>query len=80
MPTPNPMNNILQIRKRLGLSQVAFGKAIDVSQGNVSHYEQGRQEVPPEVARRVIAAAEVMGHAVTFDDIYQPAPGAEKAA
>lgn len=85
MPTPNPMNNILQICKRLGLSQVAFGKAIDVSQGNVSHYEQGRQEVPPEVARRVIAAAEAMGHAVTFDDIYQPdiyqpAPGAEKAA
>ena len=75
-----PMNNILQIRKRLGLSQVAFGKAIDVSQGNVSHYEQGRQEVPPEVARRVIAAAEALGHVVTFDDIYQPAPGAEKAA
>ena len=74
------MNNILQIRKQLGLSQVAFGKAINVSQGNVSHYEQGRQEVPPEVARRVIAAAEALGHAVTFDDIYQPAPGAEKAA
>ena len=65
------MNNILQIRKRLGLSQVAFGEAIGVSQGNVSHYEQGRQEVPPDVARRVIAAAEAFGQAVTFDDIYR---------
>ena len=74
------MNNILQIRKRLGLSQVAFGEAIGVSQGNVSHYEQGRQEVPPDVARRVIAAAEALGHAVTFDDIYRPAPAAERAA
>ena len=66
------MNNIHQIRKRLGLSQAAFGEAIGVSQGNVSHYEQGRQEVPPDAARRVISAAESHGHALTFDDIYQP--------
>lgn len=65
------MNNIHQIRKRLGLTQEAFGEAIGVSQGNVSHYEQGRQEVPPDVARRVIAAADALGHAVTFDDIYR---------
>lgn len=75
------MNNIYSIRQRLALSQEAFGKAIGVSQGNVSHYEQGRQEVPPDVARRVIAAAAERGHVVTFDDIYavcdlQPA-GAE---
>ncbi len=74
------MNNILQIRKRLGLSQATFGEAIGVSQGNVSHYEQGRQEVPPDVARRVIAAAEALGQVVTFDDIYLHSDGSEKAA
>jgi len=64
------MNNILSIRQRLGLSQAAFGEAIDVSQGNVSHYELGRQQVPPDVARRVISAAAKHGVALSFDDIY----------
>ncbi|MBK5915132.1 helix-turn-helix domain-containing protein [Rhodocyclus purpureus] len=63
------MNNILTIRERLKLSQAAFGKAIGVTQGNVSHYERG-QEVPPDVARRVIAAAALHGLHISFDDIY----------
>jgi len=66
------MNNILKIRKRLDMTQVSFGEAIGVSQGNVSHYEQGRQEVPPDVARRVISVAAEHGHILTFDDIYIP--------
>lgn len=76
------MNNILHIRKRLGLTQVAFGEAIGVSQGNVSHYELGRQEVPAEVARRVIAAADERGVSLTFDDIYRigDAPTDQEAA
>lgn len=63
------MNNILTIRERLKLSQAAFGKAIGVTQGNVSHYEHG-QEVPPDVARRVIAAAAQHGLQISFDHIY----------
>ena len=73
------MNNILSIRQRLGLSQAEFGAAIKVSQGNVSHYEQQRQEVPPDVARRVITAARKRGLSVSFDDIYAE-PGSEVAA
>ncbi|MER2518607.1 MAG: helix-turn-helix transcriptional regulator [Candidatus Accumulibacter phosphatis] len=67
------MNNIHQIRQRLELSQVAFGAAIGVSQGNVSHYENARQDVPPDVARRLIAAAAERGVVLTFDDIYMTA-------
>lgn len=63
------MNNILSIRRRLRLSQKAFGAEIDVTQGNVSHYERG-QEVPPAVARRVIDAALRRGVNLTFDDVY----------
>lgn len=74
------MNNILRIRQVLGLSQAAIGAAIGVSQGNISHYEQGRQEVPPDVARRLIAAAAERGHVLTFDDIYGAAATAEQAA
>lgn len=64
------MNNIVQIRRQFGLSQKDFGEAIGVTQGNVSHYEHGRQEMPPAVARRVIEVAAARGIALTFDDIY----------
>lgn len=64
------MNNVLTIRRRLGLSQADFGAAIGVSQGNVSHYEQMRQEVPPHVARQIIDTAAKRGLQLTFDDIY----------
>ncbi|WP_080937147.1 helix-turn-helix transcriptional regulator [Burkholderia plantarii] len=63
-------NNIKQIRRWLDLSQAAFASAIGVTQGCVSHYECGRQDVSPNVARRIIALASGRGVAVTFDDIY----------
>lgn len=63
-------NNIKRVRERLGLSQAAFASAIGVSQGNVSHYERQRQDVSPDVARRVIAVAHERGVHITFDDIY----------
>ena len=72
------MNNVSKIRRIFGLSQKDFGEAIGVTQGNVSHYEQGRQEMPPAVARRVIAAASERGLALRWDDIYgNPAPNPE---
>ena len=64
------MNKILEIRTKLGLSQRALADALALSQGNVSHYECGRQEVPPDVARRLISFAESRGESLTFDDIY----------
>lgn len=68
------MNNIRHIRQRLGLSQEQLGKAIGVTQGNVSHYEAQLQNVPPDVARRVIQAAADRGVVVTFNDIYDCDP------
>lgn len=65
------MNNILSIRMALGVSQHAMGELIGVSGGNVSHYENGRQEIPPQVARRLIEVAAARGHTLTFDDIYR---------
>lgn len=74
------MNNVAHIRSSLGLSQAELALAIGgMTAGNISHYEQGRQEVPPDVARRLIAAAAERGHVLTFDDIYAPDP-AEQAA
>ncbi len=73
------MNNLIAIRRQLGLSQADFGAAIGVTAGNVSHYERQAQEVPPAVARKVIAVAAERGFAVSFDDIYG-APVADEAA
>lgn len=72
------MNNIRQIRQLLGMSQSALGDAIGVTQGNISFYELG-QDVPPKVARRLIAVAAKMGRVITFDDIYR-APHQQAAA
>ncbi|HDL7803482.1 TPA: helix-turn-helix domain-containing protein [Yersinia enterocolitica] len=63
-------NNIKEVRRLLGLSQADFAAAINVSQGNVSHYEGQRQCVPPDVAIRVISAANTRGVTITFNDIY----------
>ena len=65
------MNNILEIRQRLGLSQAAFAAAVGMSPGNISHYETGRQGVPERAARKIIRAANDLGVPVTFDDVYR---------
>ncbi|OEZ91501.1 helix-turn-helix domain-containing protein [Duganella phyllosphaerae] len=70
------MNRISDIRAKLALTQKALADALQVSQGNVSHYERG-QSVPPKVAQRLIAFAAKRGHTLSFDDIYgNPAPAA----
>lgn len=52
------------------MSQAQLAAAMNMTAGNVSHYEQHRQEVPPDVARRLIAVAAGRGHKLTFNDIY----------
>lgn len=64
------MSTILEIRKRLGVTQKAFAEGIGVTQGNVSFYERGQQTVPPRVAAKLIAYAIALGHVVTFNEIY----------
>lgn len=63
------MHNFKAIRERLGMSQAAIGEALGMTQGNVSMYEHG-QDVPSEVARKLIAVARRFGHALLFDDLY----------
>ena len=72
------MNAISRIRAQLGVTQSALAEALNVTQGNISHYERGGQAVPPVVAKRLITFAGRRGVVLTFDDIYAPeraAPG-----
>lgn len=63
------MNPISSIRAKLGVTQQILANVLEVTQGNVSHYERG-QNVPPDVAKRLIAYASSRGLTVTYDDIY----------
>lgn len=70
------MNRISNIRAQLAVTQKALADVLQVSQGNVSHYERG-QNMPPDVAKRLIAFAAKRGHALSFDDIYGDPVSAE---
>lgn len=74
------MNTIKAIRTRLGLTQSALAEGIGCTQGNVGHYENKGQTVPPEVARRLIAFAATLGVQLSYEDIYGPAIAQAAAA
>lgn len=65
------MHPIKRIRTQLGLTQVALAEGIGCTQGNVGHYENKGQSVPPDVAKRLIAFAATRGLHLTYDDIYK---------
>jgi len=73
------MSTIKAIRERLGLSQLALGRGIGCTQGNIFHYERG-QTLPPDAAKRVITFAAEHGLDLTMDQIYglQPLPAQPK--
>lgn len=69
------MNTIKAIRERLGLSQLALGRGIGCTQGNVFHYERG-QTLMPDAAKRLITFCAEHGLILTMDQLYglQPLP------
>lgn len=73
-----PMNNIKNIRHRLRLTQAALAKALGCTQGNVGHYENKNQTIPPDVARKLIALAASMGVTIEYEDIYGAVSGVSK--
>lgn len=54
------------------MSQTDLAQRLQMTQGSITHYENGRQEMPPRVARKLIVVAAELGHQIGFDDIYQP--------
>ena len=67
------MNNIKNIRERLGVTQTALAQRIGCTQGNVWHYENKNQTIPPNVAKLLIAFAAERGIQIGYEDIYGPA-------
>jgi putative transcriptional regulator len=63
------MRPIQIIRSRLGVSQSQLAAGMQCSQPNVSAYERG-QQIPPDVAGRLIEFARQRGLALTYDHVY----------
>lgn len=66
------MNIVKSIRTRLNITQAALAEVIGCTQGNVGHYENKGQTIPPEVAKRLLAYANQHGLPLTYDDVYGP--------
>lgn len=66
------------IRRRLGVSQAALGRAMGCTRQNVSMYERGRA-VPSEKARQLIAYANKLGLAIDLNHVYGDAQLPEMA-
>jgi putative transcriptional regulator len=64
------MRNIKVIRIRLGLTQSALAIGIGCTQGNVAHYENKGQTIPPDTAKRLITFAATQGQVVSYEHIY----------
>jgi putative transcriptional regulator len=63
------MSRILEIRKRLGLTQTELAEVLGCTQGNVGHYERG-QLLRPDRASYLIAFAASRDLRLTMDHIY----------
>lgn len=68
------MNHLKKIRERLGLTQAALARELGCTQGNIGHYENKNQTIPPDVAKRLIALAAKRGVVIGYEHIYGPAP------
>ena len=60
---------VREIRRKLGLSQAELAKALDISQGAVSHFERGCSP-SADTAKKIVAIARKAGVDVTMDWIY----------
>ena len=64
------MNNLANIRSQLSLTQNELAKLLGKSQGNIGHYETGKQQIPVSVAMSLIKIARDHGVTLKLDDIY----------
>lgn len=62
--------NLTLIRKRLRMTQKQVAAMFGQTPANVSHYERGKQELPPRLALRLIEVAGAIGVDISFDDVY----------
>jgi DNA-binding XRE family transcriptional regulator len=63
-------SSIKKIRKKLGISQIMFGKAIGVSTSAIANYENDFRKPRPEIAFKILDFAKSKGLKLNLEDIY----------
>ena len=66
------MSNIKNIRESLRMTQAALAEAVGLTQGAIAHYENERRKPGLDECRRIVAALNESGAAVTLDDVFPP--------
>jgi len=63
-------NRLAEIRKQLGVSQAQLASALEMTPGNVSHIETGRQILTLDNAVSLVRFCHKSGLAVGLDDVF----------
>lgn len=64
------MNGLIELRKRLRMSQAELGAGIGLGQSAISQCERGGCLLSPESAKRLIEFAKAHGITTSLDEIY----------
>ncbi|SUD94251.1 Helix-turn-helix [Ralstonia mannitolilytica] len=64
------MNGLIELRKRLRMSQAELGAGIGLGQSAISQCERGGCLLSPESAKRLIEFAKARGVTTSLDEIY----------
>lgn len=64
------MNNIKELRSRVGKTQAELAALLGVTQGAVAHYEMGRRQPTLAVCRKIVSAINEWGSPCTLDDVF----------
>lgn len=64
------MNNIKELRQKLGLSQKQFGEVLGVSKQSVSSYENGLTSPTFGKIAKAVETLRKQGHNISYDDFF----------
>lgn len=66
------MNHIKRYRTEAGINQESLAEKIGMTQGGLSHFENGARKADLVMARKIVAALNEAGVQCSLDDVFPP--------